>query len=229
DFEQALDKIILGVERPHLTSPDERRVVAYHEAGHALVAVCTVGADPVQKVTIIPRGRSLGVTEQVPTDDRQNYSRGYLVGRLAVLLGGRSAEEIVFHEPTTGAENDLEQATKLARKMVGSWGMVDEVGPIHFYDGSENVFLGRDIMQSRPYAEQTAARPDQAGTDLVEHAHTEARSIIETHRDELDQVVTLLLERETVTGEDVRRLVGDHAKPPRRSPRAAPGPALTVD
>ncbi|HLZ10639.1 MAG TPA: ATP-dependent zinc metalloprotease FtsH, partial [Chloroflexota bacterium] len=153
DFEGALDKIVLGVERPHLISEDERRVVAYHEAGHALVAVCTPGADPVQKVSIIPRGRSLGVTEQVPTDDRTNYPRGYLLGRLAVLLGGRAAEELVFNEPTTGAENDLDQATKLARRMVGSWGMSEAIGPVHLDEASGNVFLGRDLVQARSYAE----------------------------------------------------------------------------
>src|SRR5262249_1941335 len=138
DFDNALDKIVLGVERPHLSSEDERKVVAYHEAGHALVAVCTPGADPVQKVSIIPRGRALGVTEQPPTDDRLNYPRAYLQGRLAVLLGGRSAEEVVFQEQTTGAENDLDQATKLARRMVGSWGMADAIGPVHFDEGSGN-------------------------------------------------------------------------------------------
>src|SRR6185503_5468509 len=142
------DKIVLGVERRHLQSEQERKIVAYHEAGHALVAVCTPGSDPVQKVTIIPRGRALGVTSQVPVDDRWNYPRAYLRGRLAVLLGGRAAEEIVFNEPTTGAENDLEQATKLARRMVASWGMVDEIGPVYFDDGaSSNVFLGRELVQ----------------------------------------------------------------------------------
>ncbi|HEU5115721.1 MAG TPA: ATP-dependent zinc metalloprotease FtsH, partial [Isosphaeraceae bacterium] len=155
DYAHALDKIILGVELPHLRLEEVRRVVAYHEAGHALVAVCTPGADPLQKVTIIPRGRALGVTEQLPTDDRLNYPRSYLLGRLAVLLGGRAAEEVVFNEPTTGAENDLEGATKLARLMVGSWGMVESVGPVHFNDASSNVFLGRDLIQTRGYAEDT--------------------------------------------------------------------------
>ena len=220
DFERALDKIILGVERPHLHSEEERRVVAYHEAGHAIVAVCTPGADPVHKVTIIPRGRALGVTEQVPTDDRLNYPRSYLLGRLSVLLGGRAAEEVVFGEPTTGAENDLDQATKLARRMVGSWGMVDSIGPVHFDDGSGNVFLGRDLVQSRSYAEQTAARLDQAVADLVEQAHAKATSVIRSHRDALDQIVSELLDRETISGDEVRNIVGDAAQPARHPMRA---------
>jgi cell division protease FtsH len=216
DFEVALDKIILGVERPHLSSPEERKVVAYHEAGHALVAVLTAGADPVKRVTIIPRGRALGVTEQVPTDERLNYPRSYLMGRLAVLMGGRTAEEVIFHEPTTGAENDLEQATKLARRMAGAWGMVEDIGPVHFDDeGGGNVFLGRDLVQSRNYAEQTAARIDQAMTELIEQAHENARRIIEGHREPLDKVVAELLEHETISGDEVRRIVGDDAQPTR--------------
>jgi cell division protease FtsH len=230
DFEQALDKIILGVERPHLTSPDERKVVAYHEAGHALVAVCTEGADPVQKVTIIPRGRALGVTEQVPMDDRLNYPRSYLLGRLAVMMGGRTAEEVVFQEPTTGAENDIDQATKLARRMAAAWGMVDAIGPVHFDgEGSSNVFLGRDIVQSRDFAEQTAARIDQAVTELIDQAHGQARTIIEEHRGELDQIVDQLLEHETISGDEVRRIVGDHAQPARKPLRKASGTTIIAD
>jgi cell division protease FtsH len=227
DFEAALDKIVLGVERPHLSSLEERRVVAYHEAGHALVAVVTPGADPLQKVTIIPRGRALGVTEQLPTDDRLNYPRSYLLGRLAVLLGGRSAEEIVFKEQTTGAENDLEEATKLARRMAGSWGMADEIGPVHFDDGSGNVFLGRDLVQTRNFAEQTAARLDQAVADLVERAHQRAISVLNEHRAELDEVVNALLEHETIPGDDVRRIVGEHAQPPR--PPLRPASPIAVE
>ena len=220
NFEGALDKIILGVERPHLHSEEERRVVAYHEAGHALVAVCTPGADPVQKVTIIPRGRSLGVTEQVPTDDRLNYPRSYLLGRLAVLLGGRAAEEVVFDEPTTGAENDLDQATKLARRMVGSWGMVESIGPVHFDDGSGNVFLGRDLVQGRSYAEQTAARLDQAVADLLEQARAQATSVVTNHRSALDEIVVQLLEHETIGGDEVRRIAGVSGPPARQTIRA---------
>ncbi|HEX5416111.1 MAG TPA: ATP-dependent zinc metalloprotease FtsH [Chloroflexota bacterium] len=213
DFEEALDKIVLGVERRHLQSEQERRVVAYHEAGHALVAVCTPGSDPVQKVTIIPRGRALGVTAQVPVDDRWNYPRAYLRGRLAVLLGGRAAEEIVFNEPTTGAENDLEQATKLARRMVASWGMVDEIGPVHFDDGSSNVFLGRELVQTRSVAEQTAAKLDTAVVALVREAHDSAVSLVSHRRDALDRMVEQLLEHETISGDTVREIVGTLAEP----------------
>jgi cell division protease FtsH len=226
DFYNALDKIILGVERPHLHSEAERKVVAYHEAGHALVAVCTPGADPVHKVSIIPRGRALGVTEQVPTDDRQNYPRSYLLGRLAVMLGGRAAEEAVFNEPTTGAENDLEEATKLARRMVGSWGMTEEIGPVHFDDGSSNVFLGRDLVQNRNFAEATAARLDEATAKLVVDARRTAAQIVATRRTELDEIVGQLLEHETISGDDVRRVAGEHAQEPRRVPKA--GTAVTV-
>jgi cell division protease FtsH len=218
DFEGALDKIVLGVERPHLISEEDRRVVAYHEAGHALVAVCTPGADPVQKVSIIPRGKSLGVTEQIPTDDRMNYPRAYLAGRLAVLLGGRAAEEIVFNEPTTGAENDLEQATKLARRMVGSWGMSEAIGPVHLDEGSGNVFLGRDLVQTRSYAEHTAARVDQAVSDLIQQARQQATTLLTDHRPELDEIVARLIEKETIPGDDVRFIVGEHAQPPRQPP-----------
>jgi cell division protease FtsH len=221
DFEHALDKIILGVERPHLHSEEERRVVAYHEAGHALVAVCTPGADPVQKVTIIPRGRALGVTELLPADDRLNFPRSYLLGRLAVMLGGRAAEEVVFQEPTTGAEADLDGATKLARRMVGSWGMVDSIGPVHLDDASGNVFLGRDLVQARSYSEDTGAKLDGAVANLINQARIQATSLIVSHRDELDSIVGQLLERETISGEDIRRIVGDIAKPPRRPLRPA--------
>ncbi|HVC35608.1 MAG TPA: ATP-dependent zinc metalloprotease FtsH [Chloroflexota bacterium] len=212
DYGHALDKIIMGVELPHLRSEEVRRVVAYHEAGHALVAVCTPGADPLQKVTIIPRGRALGVTEQLPTDDRLNYPRSYLLGRLAVLLGGRAAEEVVFQEPTTGAENDLDSATKLARLMVGSWGMVESIGPVHFNDASSNVFLGRDLIQTRGYAEETGAKLDQAVAELVEQARAQATALITSHRPELDAMVAQLLEHETISGDAVRRIVGDAAQ-----------------
>jgi cell division protease FtsH len=221
DFENARDKIILGVERPHLHSEEERRVVAYHEAGHALVAVCTPGADPLQKVTIIPRGRALGVTELLPADDRLNFPRSYLWGRLAVMLGGRAAEEVVFQEPTTGAENDLDNATKLARRMVGSWGMVDSIGPVHLDDAAGNVFLGRDLVQTRSYSEETGAKLDEAVADLIEKARSQATALISSHRSELDDIVGQLLEHETIGGDDVRRIIGDAAQPARRFLRAA--------
>ena len=211
DFEGALDKIVLGVLRPHLISEADRRVVAYHEAGHAIVAVCTPGTDPVNKVSIIARGRALGVTEQLPTDDRLNYPRGYLLGRLAVLLGGRAAEEIVFQEPTTGAENDLDQATKLARRMAGSWGMSEAIGPVHLDEGSGSVFLGRDLVQTRSYAEETAARLDRAVIGLIEQAREQATALLNERRAELDELVARLIEKETVSGDDVRQIVGGNA------------------
>jgi cell division protease FtsH len=210
DFELALDKIILGVERPHLVSLEERKVVAYHEAGHALVALCTEGADPVKKVTIIPRGQTIGVTEQVPLNDRLNYSLTYLQGRLVVMLGGRTAEEVVFHEPTTGAENDLQEATKLARRMVTNWGMVDSIGPIYYGgEGASEILLGRDLIQKRDVAEQTAAKLDEAVSKLIGEAHEQATRIVASRRDQLDRIVAQLLEHETISGDEVRRIVGD--------------------
>ena len=165
DFDEAMDKIVLGTRAASLLmSEEERRVVAYHEAGHALVARLTPGADPVSKVTIIPHGRALGVTEQLPEEDRHNYSRDYLLGRLAVMMGGRAAEELVFGQPTTGAENDLKQATSLARRMVGLWGMSEELGPVSYGVGETHPFLGREMAQPREYAESDGggARPGGA-------------------------------------------------------------------
>jgi cell division protease FtsH len=218
DFELALDKIVLGVERPHLTSLVERKMVAYHEAGHALVALYTPGADPVKKVTIIPRGRAIGVTEQVPLNDRLNYPLSYLEGRLAVMLGGRSAEEVVFHEPTTGAENDLEEATKLARRMVTNWGMADSIGPVYYGgEGASNIFLGRDLIQKRDVAEETAAKLDEAVRKLIGDAHEQATRLVASHRDQLDRIVAQLLQHETISGDELCRVIGDTAPLSRES------------
>ena len=202
-FEEALDRIMLGTRQAALADPEERRVVAYHEAGHAIVARLTTGADPVQKVTIAPHGRALGVTEQRPDEDRRNYPRDYLVGRLTMMLGGRAAEDLAFGQPTTGAESDLKAATDLARRMVGMWGMSDDLGPVSYGVGETHPFLGRELAAPREFAESTAARMDAAVQDLLEHARTRAQELLEQHRTTLDAVAEELVEHEAV---DARRL-----------------------
>src|SRR2546428_13214729 len=154
DFENAKDKVLMGVERRSMIISDaEKRTIAYHEAGHTLVADFLPGTDPVHKVTIIPRGRALGLTQQLPLDDKYNYSREYLVNRVTILLGGRAAEEIVLKQQTTGAGDDLEKATEMARKMVCEWGMSDKLGPLTFGKNEEHIFLGREGARAKDYSE----------------------------------------------------------------------------
>jgi cell division protease FtsH len=199
EFEEALDTVSLGTRQAGLTNEDERWTVAFHEGGHAIVARLTPGADPVQKVTIVPHGQALGVTEQRPMDDRRNYPLDYLLGRLAVMLGGRAAEEIVFGQPTTGAESDLKQATELARRMVGLWGMSEELGPVSFGVGETQPFLGRELAAPREFAEATAARIDAAVTDLISSAHDQARAVLGHERAGLDALAAELVAHEVVS------------------------------
>jgi len=208
DFDEALDKILLGVAKSGLTNPKEREVVAYHEAGHALVAHFTAGSDPLRKVSIVPRGNAGGVTIQMPDEDRGLYSRTYLLGRLAGMLGGRAAEMVVFGEITTGAENDLKQATGLARRMVGIWGMSEDVGPIYLGTGEEHVFLGREITQDKSFSDATAQRLDTAVQEIVENALKQAVQLNNTYRDKLEALVAALLERETLDGPEVIEIFG---------------------
>jgi cell division protease FtsH len=198
DFEEALDSILLGTRQPGLTSLDERRLVAYHEGGHAVVARLTPGADPVHRVTIVPHGQALGVTEQRPDDDHRNYPRDYLMGRLAVMLAGRAAEDVVFGQPTTGAESDLKMATNLARQMVGLWGMTDEVGPVSYGVGETQPFLGRELAGPREYAEATAARIDKEVVAIITAARDRATQIIRTARPALDALAAELVAHEVV-------------------------------
>jgi cell division protease FtsH len=207
DFDEAVDKILLGGVRPLLLDDHERRVVAYHEAGHALVALLTPEADPVHKVTIIPRGQALGVTEQVPGEDHYNYSRTYLLARLAVMLGGRTAEEVAIGDITTGAENDLVEATRLARRMVTRWGM-GELGLVAFQADEEHPFLGYELAQGRDYSEATAARVDQEVQRLLEERHETVRRLLTASRDKLDQLVQVLLREETIDQEALAQVVG---------------------
>jgi cell division protease FtsH len=207
DFEQALDKIVLGTKQATLMDEGERRVVAYHESGHTIVASLTPGAEPVHKVTIVPHGRALGLTQQLPLDDRHNYAREYLIGRLQVMLGGRAAEEVVFQEMTTGAENDLKAASDLARRMVGIWGMSDELGPVYFGLGEEHPFLGRVMTQERAYGDETASAIDAAVQKLVDSAHDAALELLRSHRGQLDTMAERLLVHETLTAADVQDIL----------------------
>jgi cell division protease FtsH len=233
EFEESLDKILLGTRQAALTHPEERRLVAYHEGGHALVAALTPGADPVHKISIVPHGRALGVTQQRPEEDRRNYSRDVLRARLAVQLGGRAAEELVFGQPTTGAESDLKAATDLARRMVGLWGMSEEVGPVSYNVGERDPFLGREIAAPKEYAESTASRIDAAVGALLDDARNRARILLMEHRGTLDALAEELVAKEMVTGERLAEIAAglptavapDVAGPAETDGRTAPTPA----
>jgi cell division protease FtsH len=227
DFEEALDSIVLGTRQPGLSNVDERRLVAYHEGGHAIVARLTPGADPVHKITIVPHGQALGVTEQRPEDDRRNYPRDYLLGRLAVMLGGRAAEDVVFGQPTTGAESDLKAATSLARRMVGLWGMAEDVGPVSYGVGETQPFLGRELSAPREYADATAARIDQAVVAIIASARDRATTIIQTARVALDALADELVAHEMVDSQRLDEILVQAGFTP--APAAASGtPALAA-
>jgi len=208
DFEFAKDKVLMGSERRSMIiSEQEKRVTAVHEAGHALLAVVLPHADPVHKVTIIPRGMALGVTMQLPVDDKHNYSRDYLNDQIAILLGGRIAEEITLNGITTGAGNDLDRSTELARKMVCEWGMSDQMGPLTFGRKEEQIFLGREIAQHQDYSEDTAIRIDQELKRIIITNYERARHVLETHRTALDRIADELLAREVLDAEQVKHIV----------------------
>ncbi|HLI83010.1 MAG TPA: ATP-dependent zinc metalloprotease FtsH [Bryobacteraceae bacterium] len=214
DFELAKDKILMGAERKSLILSDaEKRNTAYHEAGHALVAAMLPNADPLHKVTIIPRGMALGVTMQLPIDDKHSYNRDYLLAQLAILMGGRIAEERFMHHMTTGAGNDIERATDLARKMVCEWGM-SELGPLSFGKKEEQIFLGREIAQHRDYSEETAIRIDEQVKKLVQGGYDQAARIIDEHSDALVRIAEALLEREILDGNEVMQLINGQELPP---------------
>jgi len=224
DFELAKDKILMGAERKSMILSDaEKRNTAYHEAGHALVAATLPDADPLHKVTIIPRGMALGVTMQLPIDDKHSYNKEYLEARLAILMAGRIAEERYMHHMTTGAGNDIERATDMARKMVCEWGM-SELGPLSFGKKEEQIFLGREIEQHRDYSEETAIRIDAQVKKLVQAGYDTAVRIIEEHSEALVRIAEALLEREILDGGEVMQIIrGDTlpqmaAKPPKDTP-----------
>ncbi|MEW6685445.1 MAG: ATP-dependent zinc metalloprotease FtsH [Candidatus Edwardsbacteria bacterium] len=208
DFEEAKDRVMMGAERKSMfISEEEKKISAYHESGHTLVSKMTSGMDPIHKVTIIPRGRALGITLQLPIDERHNYSKTYCLNQLAFILGGRAAEELVLHEMTTGAGNDIERATELARKMVCEWGMSESLGPLTFGQKEEEIFLGREFARHRDYSEETAQAIDKEIRQLVENAHQRAFSILQENIDKLHALAKTLLEREILDGEEIDKII----------------------
>jgi len=208
DFEEAKDKVLMGTARRSMViSEDEKRNTAYHEAGHTLVARMIPGTDPIHKVTIIPRGRSLGLTQQLPIDEKHTYPKKYLLNNLAVLMGGRAAEELVLNQTTTGAGNDIERVTETARKMVCEWGMSEELGPLTFGKKEEQIFLGREFAQRRDYSEETAVLIDKEVARLVSEAYERAKKIIQENMDALHALAEALLERETLAESDIEAII----------------------
>ncbi len=226
DFEHAKDKVLMGKERRSLIlTDDEKRTTAYHEAGHALVAKKLPGTDPIHKVSIIPRGMALGITMQLPVDDRHNYSRDFLQNNLAVLMGGRVAEELVLNQLTTGAGNDIERATNMARKMVCSWGMSEVLGPLSYGESENEIFLGKDLVHHRNFSEETSRQIDAEVRKIVESAYRRAKNILEAEPEALEAVAKALLERETISGADIDMLLRGEQLPPQEAPAGTPGGA----
>ena len=227
DFEEAKDKVMMGVQRKSMIlSKEEKEVTAYHEAGHALVAIKTDGADPVHKITIIPRGRALGVTMQLPMDEKHGYTRSYVEGRLAILMGGRSAEMLIFNEMTTGAGNDIEQATGIAKKMVTEWGMSDLLGPMTFGKKNEEVFLGRELQSNRDYSEVTARMIDEEVSRIVRESQRYADEILRKDIEILHRIAQELLKYETIDAKDLEKILNGekltralNGSPTRKKPR----------
>ena len=233
DFEFAKDKVLMGVERKSMVmSNREKRNTAYHEAGHTIVAAILPAADPLHKVTIIPRGRALGLTQQLPTEDKYSYSKRYLEANLAVLMGGRIAEEIFLMEITTGAGNDIERATSLARKMVCEWGM-SELGPLSFGKKEEAIFLGREFAQHQDYSEATALEIDREVHRIIDKSYNTAKEIITKNKSSLDRVARRLLEKETLDGVEVNAILieetgTDYLKNKEFYPEEGPGEKMTI-
>jgi cell division protease FtsH len=229
DFEDAKDKVMLGVERRSLSlTEDERKLTAYHEAGHAIVSLKIPGSDPLHKVTIIPRGRALGLTTWLPEEDRHNYTKAWLEGRLAAAFGGRVAEELVFgpEKVTTGAANDIEQATTLSRRMVTQFGMSDQVGVIAVGDREQEIFLGREISQRREISERMSDIVDREIKRLIDEAYARAQRILTENRNLLDRIAEALLDRETLDRDEMDLLARGEPLPPRSSPPAVVNPAV---
>jgi cell division protease FtsH len=209
-LERAKDKVMMGAERRSMIISDrEKEITAYHEAGHALVARLLPGTDPIHKVTIIPRGRALGLTMQLPMDEKYTHARGYLLNSIAILFGGRVAEKLVFDEITTGAGNDIERASELARKMVCEWGMSDELGPLSYGKKEEQIFLGREIAQHRDYSELTAQKIDGAVKQIIVEANDKVTRMLEENRDILKAIADELLEKETIMLDDMDRIINE--------------------
>lgn len=207
DFYRARDKILLGQRREEMLSEEEKKIIAYHEAGHALVAKLTPNADPLHKVTIIPRGRSLGATEQSPEEDKFNYTRDYMLKRISIILGGRAAEKLVFKDVSTGAADDLKKVTKLARQMVTQWGMSDRIGPVTFSLGEEHLFLGREMANPKDFSEETAMIIDEEIRKIVSEQEENAHKILSENKDTLNRLADELLKKETLDNQDVERVL----------------------
>jgi cell division protease FtsH len=224
DFDNAKDKVLMGVERRSMViSDEEKKSTAYHEAGHTLVARMVPGTDPVHKVSIIPRGRALGVTMQLPIEDKHSYSRESLLARITVLMGGRAAEDIIFHTFTTGAGNDIEQATEMARKMVCEWGMSDKLGPLSFGKKDEQIFLGREMSTHKNYSEATAVEIDTEIRSIVDDSYARALSLLKDNIQNLHNLSECLIEKENLTGAEVDEIIAAGApiyghKPAEQSP-----------
>src|SRR6202023_2731447 len=213
DFELAKDKVLMGAERKSMVmSPEEKKNTAYHEAGHALVAALMPHADPVHKVTIIPRGMALGVTMQLPIDDKHSYHKEYLETQLSILMAGRIAEELFMNHITTGAGNDIERATELARKMVCEWGMSD-LGPLTFGKKEEQIFLGREIAQHRDYSEATAVKIDAEVQKLVKRGYDSAKDMLENNREVLVRIALALIEREVLDAAQIKMIIAGQELP----------------
>ncbi|WP_027190137.1 ATP-dependent zinc metalloprotease FtsH [Fundidesulfovibrio putealis] len=215
DFEMAKDKVLMGKERRSLIlSDEEKRTTAYHEAGHALVAKLIKGSDPVHKVSIIPRGRALGVTMQLPEDDRHTYSKVFLTDTIVMLMGGRVAEELVLDQLTTGAGNDIERATGMARKMVCKWGMSEKLGPLSYGEKDEEIFLGRDMVAHKNFSEDTSRQIDMEVRAIVEGCHARAKQLLTDNLEHLHAIAKALLERETISGAEIDMLLKGETLPP---------------
>jgi len=208
DLEEAKDKVMMGAERRSLVISQEEKInTAYHEAGHTLVAHLLPGTDPIHKVTIIPRGRALGLTQQLPIDERHTYNREYLINNIVVLMGGRVAEEVALNHITTGAGNDIERATNMARKMVCEWGM-GRMGPVSFGKKEEHIFLGREMAQNRDFSEKTAVEIDTEIKEIVHAAYDQAKKLLTENREALEKLARALLERESLNGEEIGQIIG---------------------
>ncbi|MFQ5672295.1 MAG: ATP-dependent zinc metalloprotease FtsH [Nitrospinales bacterium] len=214
DFEEAKDKVLMGVERRSMViSEQEKKVTAYHEAGHALIASLIPGTDPIHKVTIIPRGRALGVTQQLPTDERHTYPKKFLYNNLAIFMGGRAAEEVALGEITTGAGNDIERATELARKMVCEWGMSTKMGPLTYGTKEEQVFLGRDFNTQKNFSDETAKLIDLEVKSLVMGGYNKAKELLLDNRDFLEKLAQALLDKETITASEINEIISGKPSP----------------
>jgi cell division protease FtsH len=212
DLEQAKDKVLMGVERKSMIIPlEERRITAYHEAGHTLVARMLPGTDPIHKVTIIPRGRALGLTQQLPIDEKHTYPKDYLINNITIMMGGRAAEELVLNRQTTGAGNDIERSTEIARKMVCDWGMSEKLGPLTFGKKEEQIFLGREFAQHRDYSEDTARLIDDEIRAIVTQSYEKAKNILQKNMETLRRLATTLLEKEVLDSQQIDAIIEGQA------------------